>query len=182
MSLVSLSSFHHVNAFEDAADNVYLDFSTYVDDTIALQLSLASLFNRSVPPLTTPDLCRYELANVQAEAERLEKHNTTTASGAVDKLRGLMRRVSMNQGSRHQGQNSTAENTSYMTPVATRTRTMPGLEMPRINPIYHGLDYKYTWGVGLLDTGRGDMYDCIMKHNVKGEAEPIIWSQVGDRL
>ncbi|KAK3805297.1 MAG: carotenoid oxygenase [Benniella sp.] len=168
--------FHHVNAFEDAADNVYLDFSMYTDDTIAHQLSLSSLFDRSVPPLTRPGLCRFELANVQAEAQRLDDYNAAMASaGPVDKLRGLMRRVSVNHGTDQTGR--TAQENSIITPVATRVRSLPGVELPRINPIYHGLEYKYTWGIGLLENGDGDMYDCIMKLHVKGDAEPTVWSQ-----
>ncbi|OAQ26401.1 hypothetical protein K457DRAFT_157508 [Linnemannia elongata AG-77] len=168
--------FHHVNAFEDAADNVYLDFSLYGDDTIAHQLSLSALLDRSAPALTKPEFCRFELANVQAEAQRLENYNAAMANtGPVDKLRGFMRRVSVGQGNGASyavpGKNSNA------IPLATRIRSTPGVELPRINPIYHGLDYKYTWGVGISEQGDGDMYDCIMKLHVKGDAEPTIWSQ-----
>lgn len=149
----------------------------YTDDTIAHQLSLSSLFDRSVPPLTRPELCRFELANVQVEAQRLDDYKATMASaGPVDKLRGLMRRVSVNHGT-DQTNHAASEN-SIMTPVATRVRSLPGVELPRINPIYHGLEYKYTWGIGLLENGDGDMYDCIMKLHVKGDAEPTVWSQV----
>ncbi|KAF9121383.1 hypothetical protein BGW39_010569 [Mortierella sp. 14UC] len=168
--------FHHVNAFEDAADNVYLDFSLYADDTIAHQLSLSSLLDRSAPALIKPEFCRFELANVQAEAQRLENYNAAMANtGPVDKLRGFMRRVSVAQGS---GANYTVpEKNSNAIPLATRIRSTPGVELPRINPIYHGLDYKYTWGIGLLEQGDGDMYDCIMKLHVKGDAEPVVWNQ-----
>ncbi|KAF9936141.1 hypothetical protein BGZ65_002706 [Modicella reniformis] len=172
--------FHHVNAFEDAADNVYLDFSMYPDDTIAHQLSLSSLFDRSTPSLVKPEFCRFELANVQAEAQRLENYNAAMANtGPVDMLRGLMRRVSVNvsQGSDQRSQYAVPEKNSNATPVVTRVRSTPGVELPRINPIYHGLDYKYTWGIGLLESGEGDMYDCIMKLHVRGDAEPTVWSQ-----
>ncbi|GJJ73473.1 hypothetical protein EMPS_05831 [Entomortierella parvispora] len=166
--------FHHVNAFEDAADNVYLDFSMYSDDTIAHQLSLSSLLNRSSPKLIKPEFCRFELANVQAEAQRLANYNAAMANvGPVDKLRGLMRRVSVGQSSSY----SVPEKNSNITPLAVRVRSTPGVEMPRINPIYHGLDYKYTWGVGLSETGEGDMYDSILKLHVKGDKEPLVWSQ-----
>ncbi|KAG0364723.1 carotenoid oxygenase [Gamsiella multidivaricata] len=168
--------FHHVNAFEDDADNVYLDFTMYPDDTIAHQLGLSSLFDRSSPPLPKPEFCRFELANVQTEAQRLENYQAVMATtGPVDKLRGFMRRVSINQGS--SANYSVPEKNSNVTPVATRIRSTVGVELPRINPIYHGLDYKYTWGIGLSEKGDGDMYDCIMKLHVKGDAEPTIWSQ-----
>ncbi|KAF9114658.1 hypothetical protein BGX27_010235 [Mortierella sp. AM989] len=167
--------FHNVNAFEDEADNVYLDFTVYPDDTIAHQLGLSALFDRSAPHLIKPEFCRFELANVQAEAQRLENYNIAISSiGPVDKLRGFMSRVNI-------GQNRTnydiPEKNSNVTPSATRVRSTVGVEMPRINPVYHGLDYKYTWGVGLTDQGGGDMYDCIMKLHVKGDAEPTVWSQ-----
>ncbi|KAG0319490.1 hypothetical protein BGZ99_005079 [Dissophora globulifera] len=169
-----LQVFHHVNAFEDAADNVYLDFSLYTDDSIAHQLTLSALFDRSSSPLTRPEFCRFELANVQAEAQRLENYNAAIANtGPVDKLRGLMRRVSF--GSHTGADYSVPEKNSNATPLATRVRSIAGVEMPRINPIYHGLDYKYTWGVGLTEQGDGDMYDCIMKLHVKGDAEPTVW-------
>lgn len=170
-----MNSFHHVNAFEDAADNVYLDFSMYADDTIAHQLSLSDLLNRTAPKLVKPEFCRFELANVQAEAQRLANYNAAMANvGPVDKLRGLMRRVSVSQtGSSY----SVPEKNSNITPLAVRVRSTPGVEMPRINPIYHGLDYKYTWGVGLSETGDGDMYDSILKLHVKGDKEPLVWSQ-----
>ncbi|KAG0222546.1 hypothetical protein BGX31_009075 [Mortierella sp. GBA43] len=169
--------FHQVNAFEDAADNVYLDLAMYSDDTIAHQLSLPSLLDGSAPPLTKPELCRIELANVQAEAQRLEDYNAAVANtGPVDKLRGLMRRVSVNHSSGHRNQETALENT-FTAPMATRIRSLPGVELARINPIYHGLDYKYTWGIGLLENGSGNMYDCIMKLHVKGDAEPTVWSQ-----
>ncbi|KAG0314814.1 hypothetical protein BGZ97_008915 [Linnemannia gamsii] len=168
--------FHHVNAFEDAADNVYLDFSLYADDTIAHQLSLSALLDRSAPALIKPEFCRFELAYVQAEAQRLENYNVAMANtGPVDKLRGFMRRVSVGQGS--SASYAVPEKNSNAIPPATRIRSTPGVELPRINPIYHGLDYKYTWGVGISEQGDGDMYDCIMKLHVKGDAEPIIWSQ-----
>ncbi|KAF9274236.1 hypothetical protein BGZ88_003172 [Linnemannia elongata] len=168
--------FHHVNAFEDAADNVYLDFSLYGDDTIAHQLSLSALLDRSAPALTKPEFCRFELANVQAEAQRLENYNAAMANtGPVDKLRGFMRRVSVGQG--NGASYAVPEKNSNAIPLATRIRSTPGVELPRINPIYHGLDYKYTWGVGISEQGDGDMYDCIMKLHVKGDAEPTIWSQ-----
>ncbi|KAF9289243.1 hypothetical protein BGZ68_009728 [Mortierella alpina] len=167
--------FHHVNAFEDAADNVYLDFTLYSDDTIAHQLSLSALLSQSSPALTRPVLCRFELANVQAEAQRLENYNTAMANTSpVDKLRGLMRRVSVGQGNSNY---AVPEKNSNAVPTATRIRSTPGVELPRINPIYHGLDYKYTWGIGLTEQGTGEMYDCIMKLHVKGDAEPILWSQ-----
>ncbi|KAF9436117.1 hypothetical protein BGZ76_004768 [Entomortierella beljakovae] len=162
--------FHHINAFEDAADNVYLDFSMYPDDTIAHQLSLPALFDRSSPRLTKPEFCRFELANVQAEAQRLDDFNAAVASvGPVDKLRGFMSRIGQNK--------SNYSVPEYVTPTATRFRSTAGVEMPRINPVYHGLDYKYTWGVGLSEQGDGDMYDCIMKLHVKGDTEPTVWSQ-----
>ncbi|KAF9932659.1 hypothetical protein FBU30_007656 [Linnemannia zychae] len=166
--------FHHINAFEDAADNVYLDFALYSDDTIAHQLTLSSLLDRSAPALVKPEFCRFELANVQAEAQRLENYNAAMANtGPVDRLRGLMRRVSVGQGANY----TVPEKNSNAIPLATRIRSTPGIELPRINPIYHGLDYKYTWGVGLLEQGDGDMYDCIMKLHVKGDVEPTVWSQ-----
>ncbi|KAF9987209.1 hypothetical protein BGZ75_000927 [Mortierella antarctica] len=167
--------FHHVNAFEDAADNVYLDFTLYSDDTIAHQLSLSALLSQPSPSLTRPILCRFELANVQAEAQRLENYNTAMANTSpVDKLRGLMRRVSVGQGNSNY---AVPEKNSNVIPMATRIRSTPGVELPRINPIYHGLDYKYTWGVGLTEQGPGEMYDCIMKVHVNGDAEPIVWTQ-----
>ncbi|KAF9350932.1 hypothetical protein BGX26_010933 [Mortierella sp. AD094] len=167
--------FHHVNAFEDAADNVYLDFSMYSDDTIAHQLSLSALYDISSPPLIKPEFCRFELANVQAEAQRLDDYHAAVASvGPVDKLRGFMSRVSFGQT---KPTYDVPEKNSNATPSATRVRSTLGVEMPRINPVYHGLDYKYTWGVGLTEEGDGDMYDCIMKLHVKGDAEPTVWSQ-----
>ncbi|KAF9425853.1 hypothetical protein BGZ94_007163 [Podila epigama] len=167
--------FHHVNAFEDAADNVYLDFTLYNDDTIAQQLSLSSLLNPQAPALVKPELCRFELANVQAEAQRVENYIAATSNvSPVDKLRGLMRRVSVGHG----GPSYTVpEKNSNAFPLATRIRSTIGVEMPRINPIYHGLDYKYTWGVGFSEDSVGDMWDCIKKLNVKGEEAPIVWSQ-----
>ena len=179
--LTHSDSFHHVNAFEDAADNVYLDFTLYSDDTIAHQLSLSALLSQPSPSLTRPVLCRFELANVQAEAQRLENYNTAMANTSpVDKLRGLMRRVSVGQGHTNY---AVPEKNSNAVPTATRIRSTPGVELPRINPIYHGLEYKYTWGIGLTEQGAGEMYDCIMKLHVKGDAEPIIWSQVrGQRM
>ncbi|KAG0282118.1 hypothetical protein BGZ96_000823 [Linnemannia gamsii] len=168
--------FHQVNAFEDAADNVYLDFSLYADDTIAHQLGLSALLDRSAPALIKPEFCRFELTNVQAEAQRLENYNAAMANtGPVDKLRGFMRRVSVGQGSG--ASYAVPEKNSNAIPPATRIRSTPGVELPRINPIYHGLDYKYTWGVGISEQGDGDMYDSIMKLHVKGDAEPIVWSQ-----
>ncbi|KAI1319798.1 hypothetical protein EDD11_003183 [Mortierella claussenii] len=170
--------FHHVNAFEDAADNVYLDFSMYEDDTIAHRLGLSALFDRSSPPLTKPEFCRFELANVQAEAQRLDNYNAAMANtGPVDKLRGLMRRVSIGGMGVGSTSYTVPEKNSNAIPPAIRIRSTPGVELPRINPIYHGLDYKYTWGIGLTEQGDGDMYDCIMKLHVKGDAEPIVWSQ-----
>ncbi|KAF9912541.1 hypothetical protein BX616_010301 [Lobosporangium transversale] len=166
---------HHVNAFEDEADNVYLDFSMYADDAIAHQLSLSALFNPSSPALIRPELCRFELANVQAEAQRLEDYNAATANtGPVDKLRGFMRRVSIGGANINY---AVPEKNSGDIPLATRIRSTPGVELPRINPIYHGLDYKYTWGIGFKEQSDGDMYDCIMKLHVKGDAEPLVWSQ-----
>ncbi|KAF9180719.1 hypothetical protein BGZ51_005928 [Haplosporangium sp. Z 767] len=167
--------FHHVNAFEDAADNVYLDFSLYADDTIAHQLTLSSLLDRDSPSLMRPEFCRFELANVQAEAQRMDDYNAAVANtGPVDKLRGLMRRVSIGQGSVNY---SVPEKNSNTIPLATRIRSTPGVELPRINPIYRGLEYKYTWGIGLTEKGDGEMYDCIMKLHVRGDAEPLVWSQ-----
>ncbi|KAG0005518.1 hypothetical protein BGZ79_004272 [Entomortierella chlamydospora] len=167
--------FHHVNAFEDAADNVYLDFSMYSDDTIAHQLTLSALYDISSPPLIKPEFCRFELANVQAEAQRLDDYNAAIASiGPVDKIRGFMSRVSFGQT---KPSYDVPEKNSNAMPPATRVRSTLGVEMPRINPVYHGLDYKYAWGVGLTEQGDGDMYDCIMKLHVKGDAEPIVWSQ-----
>ncbi|KAF9580951.1 hypothetical protein BGW38_002207 [Lunasporangiospora selenospora] len=170
--------FHNVNAFEDEADNVYLDFVLYGDDTIAHQFSMSALLDRSSPALAKPEICRYELANVQAEAQRLENYSAAMANtGPVDKLRGLMRRMSIGQSSGHTGSYAVPEKNSNEIPLATRIRSTPGVEMPRINPIYRGLVYKYTWGVGLLEGGSGDMYDCIKKLHVEGHAEPIVWSQ-----
>ncbi|KAG0054542.1 hypothetical protein BGZ83_011042 [Gryganskiella cystojenkinii] len=167
--------FHHVNAFEDAADNVYLDFSLYSDDTVAHQLSLSALLDRSSPKLVKPEFCRFELANVQAEAQRLANYNAAMANvGPVDKLRGLMRRVSVGHSS---ASYAVPEKNSNITPLAVRVRSTPGVELPRINPIYHGLDYKYTWGVGLSETGDGDMFDSIMKLHVKGDVEPLVWNE-----
>lgn len=149
----------------------------YSDDTIAHQLSLSALLDRSAPALTKPEFCRFELANVQAEAQKLENYNAAMANtGPVDKLRGFMRRVSVGQG--NGASYAVPEKNSNAIPLATRIRSTPGVELPRINPIYHGLDYKYTWGVGISEQGDGDMYDCIMKLHVKGDAEPTIWSQV----
>ncbi|KAF8935271.1 carotenoid oxygenase [Dissophora ornata] len=166
---------HHVNAFEDAADNVYLDFSMYADDKIVHQLGLSALFDGSSPPLDRPEFCRFELANVQAEAQRLENYNAAIAStGPVDKLRGLMSRMSIGN---HGANYVVPEKNSNEIPLVTRIRSTHGVELPRINPIYHGLDYKYTWGVGLKEQGGGDMYDCVMKLHVKGDVEPIVWSQ-----
>ncbi|KAG0357693.1 hypothetical protein BG005_003250 [Podila minutissima] len=167
--------FHHVNAFEDAADNVYLDFSLYNDDTIAHQLSMSALLDRSSPSLTKPEFCRFELANVQAEAQRVENYHAATSNiSPVDKLRGLMRRVSVGHGGPSY---AVPEKNSNAIPPVTRIRSAPGVEMPRINPIYHGLDYKFTWGVGLREDGDGDMWDCITKLSVKGDVEPVVWSQ-----
>ncbi|KAF9198632.1 hypothetical protein BGZ49_000480 [Haplosporangium sp. Z 27] len=166
--------FHHVNAFEDSEDNVYLDFSLYPDDTIAHQLTLSALFDTSSPPLIKPEFCRFELANVQAEAQRLENYNAAVAGvGPVDKIRGFMSRMNIGNKPAY----DVPEKNSNSIPSATRVRSTIGVEMPRINPVYHGLDYKYTWGVGLTEQGKGDMYDCIMKLHVKGDAEPIVWSQ-----
>lgn len=174
--LIYLFSFHHVNAFEDAADNVYLDFSLYNDDTIAHQLSMSALLDRSSPSLTKPEFCRFELANVQAEAQRVENYHAATSNiSPVDKLRGLMRRVSVGHGGPSY---AVPEKNSNAIPPVTRIRSAPGVEMPRINPIYHGLDYKFTWGVGLREDGDGDMWDCITKLSVKGDVEPVVWSQV----
>lgn len=173
---ISLFSFHHVNAFEDAEDNVYLDFSLYNDDTIAQQLSMSALLDRTSPALTKPEFTRFELANVQAEAQRVENYHAATSSvNPVDKLRGLMRRVSVGQGGPSY---AVPEKNSNAIPPVTRIRSAPGVEMPRINPIYHGLDYKYTWGVGMREDSDGDMWDCITKLSVKGDVAPIVWSQV----
>ncbi|KAF9164410.1 hypothetical protein DFQ27_001724 [Actinomortierella ambigua] len=164
---------HHVNAYEDEADNVYLDFAYYPDDTIAHQFGLSSLLNGTPVPLVQPELCRFELANVQIEAHRFEQYMAAISGiSPVDKLRGFMRRVA-NSGAAYDN----PEKISYAVPVATRVRSLAGVELPRINPIYRGLDYKFTWGVGLLEGGDRAMYDCIVKMGVKGDIEPIVWSE-----
>ncbi|KAG0230024.1 hypothetical protein BGW42_001187 [Actinomortierella wolfii] len=164
---------HHVNAYEDAEDNVYLDFAYYPDDTIVHQFGLPSLLNGSPVPLVRPELCRFELANVQVEAQRYEQY-VAAVSGVspVDKLRGFMRRVT-NTGAAYDN----PIKSSYTVPVATRVRSLAGIELPRINPIYRGLDYKFAWGVSLSDGGEGAMYDCIVKIGVKGDIQPIVWSE-----
>ncbi|KAJ1977089.1 hypothetical protein H4R35_002440 [Dimargaris xerosporica] len=62
---------HHVNAFEDSDDNVYLDLVAYTDDSLLRHLTLDNLRNPLGSVQSPPsELRRYLLANVRAEAQK----------------------------------------------------------------------------------------------------------------
>ncbi|RKP33798.1 retinal pigment epithelial membrane protein-domain-containing protein [Dimargaris cristalligena] len=70
-------SLHHVNAFEDDSDNIYMDLVAYPNDTILHKLDLPNLRNPQTRlQLPAPEIRRYLLASVRAESRRM---NVATA-------------------------------------------------------------------------------------------------------
>ncbi|KAJ1928686.1 hypothetical protein IWQ60_001835 [Tieghemiomyces parasiticus] len=147
-------SLHHINAFEDDRGNVYVDLVTYVNDLLLEQLTLARLRDPTVPlQLPTPEIRRYLLANVPAEAARAPPAATVVAGRAMD-----------------------LPLAHFSTPAKS------GVELPCVHPAFRQYAHRYVYGIGhvhphpMLSTG---FWDALSKVDMLRKEDTRQWAESG---
>ncbi|CAI2186466.1 9229_t:CDS:2 [Funneliformis geosporum] len=159
-------AFHHINAFEDDDDNLYLDIVCYDNTDICYDLSLENLRNGLVVELPLAEVRRFVLQNIQIESVKFSKMPQTT------QLETLQNTVV-----------SLFRNVSYQSihpwPIANYVRCADStLELPRINPKFHGLRYRYVYGIGLsakAATQEGQIWDALIKCDLDTKEVVAMW-------
>ncbi|KAI9496647.1 retinal pigment epithelial membrane protein-domain-containing protein, partial [Zychaea mexicana] len=160
-------AFHHVNAFEDDNDNIYLDMICYPDDTIAHQLTTENLRNPSnMRPLrlAASEVRRYVLNTVSYYSTG---RNRQSASNGNSGLFGAFKRSS-NAGSSH----------SSLPEAGYDKLLPPSMELPQINPNYKMQNYNFLYGLGFSASSSiadGKIWDSIIKMNVNTRSVTGAW-------
>ncbi|KAI8149736.1 retinal pigment epithelial membrane protein-domain-containing protein [Fennellomyces sp. T-0311] len=161
-------AFHHVNAFEDDSDNIYIDMICYPDDTIARQLTTESLRNpASMRPqrLGASEVRRYVLHTVTQTGSRQSGRTNNGNSG----LFGAFKRSSA-------GSDNGLSHADY------HELLQPSIELPQINPIYKMHNYTYLYGLGFSASSSiadGKIWDSIIKVNVNTRSVTGTWYEHG---
>ncbi|CAG8683857.1 6652_t:CDS:2, partial [Funneliformis caledonium] len=159
-------AFHHINAFEDDDDNLYLDIVCYDNTDICYDLSLDNLRNGLVVGLPLAEVRRFVLQNVQIESLKFSKMPQATQ---LETLQNTV--VSLFRNASHQSINPW--------PIANYVRCADStLELPRINPKFHGKRYRYVYGIGLsakAATQEGQIWDALIKCDLDTKEVVAMW-------
>ncbi|RGB38290.1 carotenoid oxygenase [Rhizophagus diaphanus] len=160
-------AFHHINAFEDDDDNLYLDIVCYDNTEICYDLSLENLRTGLVVELPLAEVRRYVLQNIQVESIKFSKiPQATQLETLQNTVVGLFKNV---------------QPVTYPLPVANYVRCLDStLELPRINPKFHGQKYRYVYGIGLsarAATQNGQIWDSLIKCDLDTKEVIAMWSE-----
>ncbi|KAL0078664.1 carotenoid oxygenase [Phycomyces blakesleeanus] len=186
-------AFHHVNAFDDDNNNVFVDIVCYPDDTIANQLTLENLRNpETMKPaqLAKSEVRRYRLNNVLDASKVFNANNTiipttSSISSRVSSLWGYMRGAQSVPGATND-EESRAFATgssgwhSWIPLAAYDKRLEHPIELPQVNPLYKARPYTFIYGIGFSPNTvneNGKIWDSIVKTNVNTNAVVASWHE-----
>ncbi|KAJ8658906.1 hypothetical protein O0I10_005288 [Lichtheimia ornata] len=161
-------AFHHVNAFEDENDNVYVDIICYPDDTIAQQLMVEGLRNPTQmkpPRLAASELRRYVLHTVSVTGSR---HPSTAGGNGGGGLFGAFRK--------------TTPATNSIPEASYNKWLQPSLELPQVNPNYKLHAHTFMYGLGFSASSSiadGQIWDTIIKANMRDRTIAGAWHEKG---
>ncbi|CAG8543312.1 10958_t:CDS:2 [Ambispora gerdemannii] len=164
-------AFHHINAFEDDEDNVYIDIASYENDEILNFLNLRELREGFIKQLPLAEIRRFALLNIELESVKFD------AQPQASQVEILQNTVSTLFTKR------TPENQTsiYPYPIANYVRCSDSaLELPSINPYYQRLRYRYVYGIGFSAKAAGQVgqiWDSLVKCDLDTKEAVGMWSQ-----
>ncbi|CAG8771465.1 18111_t:CDS:2, partial [Acaulospora morrowiae] len=130
-------AFHHINSFEDEDDNIYLDIVCYDTTDVVYDLTIENLRQGLTIGLPMAEVRRFVLQGVQRESMKFANNaRETQTDGSQSTF------MSMFSKSPSYQQVSACPNASYV------RCTDSTLELPRINPKFKRLKYRYVYGIG----------------------------------
>ncbi|KAI7858508.1 retinal pigment epithelial membrane protein-domain-containing protein [Circinella umbellata] len=171
-------AFHHINAFEDDNDNIYLDMICYTDDTIAHQLTTENLRNpNNMQPsrLAASEVRRYVLNTVSYYSN---PKNRQQAAAAAANTNTTTRNSGFFSAFKRSSSNTTSSSYSSLPETGYEKLLPPSIELPQVNPNYKMHHYNYLYGLGFSATssiGDGKIWDSIIKMNVNARTITGAW-------
>ncbi|CAG8635266.1 6434_t:CDS:2 [Ambispora leptoticha] len=164
-------AFHHINAFEDDEDNVYMDIACYDNDEICHTLNLNQLREGYIQELPLTEIRRFVLQSIELESVKFE------AQPQASQVEILQNTVS-NLFSKRTPE---TQSSYYPYPIASHVRCSDStLELPSINPHYQRLRYRYVYGIGLSEKAagqRGQIWDSLVKCDLDTKEAVGMWTQ-----
>ncbi|CAG8679223.1 34921_t:CDS:2 [Gigaspora margarita] len=156
-------AFHQINAFEDDNDNLYLDIACYDNSDILNDFELENLRKGLSKRLHMTEVRRFILRNIQQESTKFATIPQPSRRGSL--LTSLFWSRSTNQDSPW--------------PIADYVRCADStLELPRINPRFQRLRYRYVYGIGLSAKAAGQenqIWDSLIKCDLDVKEVVAMW-------
>ncbi|KAG0173544.1 hypothetical protein DFQ28_002152 [Apophysomyces sp. BC1034] len=180
-------AFHHINAFDDERDNIFVDIVCYPDATIAHQLTTQNLRNPSTMEprrLACSEVRRYKLGRVDEAKSIFSANNTvmpstTSVTSKVSSVWGYLRGSSATDEEQRVGAIGTGWH-SWMPVASFEKRVEPSLELPQVNPNYKMQKYTYMYGLGFSATSAitdGRIWDSIVKADLDTKSIVASWHE-----
>nr|CAG8599590.1 10747_t:CDS:2 [Entrophospora candida] len=161
-------AFHHINAFEDDEDNIFVDMSCYDNADIAHYLTIENLSGGLVRGLPLSEVRRFALQNIQIESVKFAKNPQSSSFEVIQ-----------NTVSAFLWSTNSNQQVYYPWPVANYVRCADStLELPTINPKYKGNRYRYVYGIGLSAKAagqEGQIWDSIVKSDLDTKEVVAMW-------
>ncbi|KAI8379059.1 carotenoid oxygenase [Radiomyces spectabilis] len=176
---------HHVNAFEDENNNVFVDIVCYPDDTILHQLTTESLRNpnnMNPPRLMPSEVRRYLLPSVEEEHATYLANSTSlsSASTVTSRISSMWSYIRKSEKETKNRAVDTNKWYAWMTVASYEKLVQPSLELPQINPYYHLRKYSYMYSLGFSASSSirdGEIWDSIVKTDVQNKSIIASWHE-----
>ncbi|CAG8578316.1 11807_t:CDS:2, partial [Racocetra persica] len=141
-------AFHHINAFEDDNDNLYLDIACYENSDILNDLELENLRKGLSKRLQMAEVRRYVLQNIKQESLKFAKLPQATRMGSLQMVTSM---------------------------IWSRSTTQDSSSLPIAD---YRLRYRYVYGIGVSAKAAGQanqIWDSLIKCDLDAKEVVAMW-------